>query len=884
MRQLPAHYLLSTHSGLRLSPRVAKGDRVLMNFRLLNLVVPFVMVTAELDGVTPLRGFAGDMSDSRDVVLRLDLNGDKKDDLLYYRPGKRYAGAYLSDGYGKLKYIPYASAENGWTANYNNFSGDVSDTRDRAAVLDFNGDGKDDFLWYRPGTGWAGIFTSNGDGTLSYVHLHSPGQSYNDFGHDVMSEADTAVPLDLNGDGKDDFLWYRPGSGYAGAYLSVAGVKVKYVSYSAPNAPGQNGFAGDVSNPLDRAVPLDINGDGKDDFLWYRPGSDYAGVHIAGTEGRLTYVSYREPGRGLNGFAGVGSFTNQRDTVLPLDINGDGRDDFLWYRPGEGLAAIYIASRVTGLVSGNTYSDGTNVFAGWAGDVRSWNDRAIAGDFNGDGRHDIFWYRAGSGYAGVNISQPGDAGVVKYSGYAEPGFRAHGFRNNTFEVNEWAFPLDMNGDGLTDLFWYRPGGGYANAYLAQKDPNKPLEQVPLQNYSYLTHPSSWMEDLGEELIGDAMLRSLAMPGSHDSGTYGILSGSAAKNQSLSFYGQLMQGVRYFDFRVMYNNGDFEFYHGDVPAGVKLGTAFADISRFLGEHPGEIVLLDQGNVWPNGLSNQDYMTRITSFENIKDRLIGIDDLKPYFSDDFCPMSSPNINHSTISCMTMGDLAKVARTGKQIFILYPSHWVGDQATTGANWNKVWAVENSVKSDYTATGVQSIHWPALDELSMARLRGKPEQSGKIWVLYTMLSGGTIPEAAARVYNPIVRDRLRNEYSNRLLNIAAHDFVEMPGDGELGRASIDLNLQPERHCGNYSGKRSLRSDQPVTVTFRNRWDYNVKLHWIDFDGVLREGTTIPAGDMFTGSTFVTHPFIITRDDGKTCVAAFTPQWQAPNGFVVDW
>src|SRR5919106_257373 len=100
-----------------------------------------------------------------------------------------------------------------------------------------------------------------------------------------------------------DFLWYRPGSGHAGAYQSTAGgTRVQYVPYSSPGSPGQNGFGGDAMSTSDRAVPLDINGDGRSDFLWYRPGGGLGDVHIlTGSQGALRYVPYRTHGGNANG-------------------------------------------------------------------------------------------------------------------------------------------------------------------------------------------------------------------------------------------------------------------------------------------------------------------------------------------------------------------------------------------------------------------------------------------------------------------------------------------------------------------------------------------------------------------------------------------------------
>src|ERR1700692_3828772 len=98
---------------------------------------------------------------------------------------------------------------------------DLASTADRFLSLDLNGDGKADLLYYRPGGGYAGVYLSHGDGTFRYVAYVDNGKGYGGFPGDMMSASDTFVPLDLNGDGKSDFIEYRPGSGYAMKCLSV---------------------------------------------------------------------------------------------------------------------------------------------------------------------------------------------------------------------------------------------------------------------------------------------------------------------------------------------------------------------------------------------------------------------------------------------------------------------------------------------------------------------------------------------------------------------------------------------------------------------------------------------------------------------------------------
>jgi hypothetical protein len=197
-----------------------------------------------------------------------------------------------------LTYVPYrdphVARNNG---NDNGFRGDVMDTRDRAVPLDLQGDRKTGFLWYRPGTGYAGAYLSNGNGSLTYVSYRDPhvarsNGNDNGFVGDVMDSRDTAVPIDLRGDGRTGFLWYRPGTGYAGAYLSNGDGSLTYVPYRDPQNGNTHGFTGDVMDPRDCAVPLDLRGDRKTGFLWCRPGAGFASAYLSSGDGSLTAVPY----------------------------------------------------------------------------------------------------------------------------------------------------------------------------------------------------------------------------------------------------------------------------------------------------------------------------------------------------------------------------------------------------------------------------------------------------------------------------------------------------------------------------------------------------------------------------------------------------------------
>jgi hypothetical protein len=97
--------------------------------------------------------------------------------------------------------------------------------------------------------------------------------------------------------------------------------------------------------------------------------------------------------------------------------------------------------------------------------------------------------------------------------------------------------------------------------------------------SIITDRSNWMGDRLSQL-GGKVLKQLAIPASHDSGMYTGGFSTIAKTQELSIYGQLANGIRYFDLRPGYDKRRDTFYiqHGGV-AGPDLTQVLDDMRRF-----------------------------------------------------------------------------------------------------------------------------------------------------------------------------------------------------------------------------------------------------------------------------------------------------------------
>jgi MAC/Perforin domain. len=310
------------------------------------------------------------LTHSNDRAISLDFNGDGIKDLLFYSPGNRTA--FLNAGFKDGTFYNIVANSSG-IYNY-----DLANVNDQIISLDFNGDGKDDLMCYRPGSKIVYLLKSNGDGTFSPIYSSANGIGTFDF----ADTKDRAIALDYNGDHKVDLMCYRPGSKIV-YLLKGNGDGIFTNIYSSANGIGNYDFAG----VTDQAIALDYNGDGRDDLMCYRPGSKY--VYILRSNGDGTYDHVYGSANGIGGF----DFSSNMDRAIALDYNGDKLSDIICYRPGYGNFNL-LRSNGNGTYGRVLESSGIASY-----DLKDNRDQIISLDYNNDGLSDIILYRPGIGYA-----------------------------------------------------------------------------------------------------------------------------------------------------------------------------------------------------------------------------------------------------------------------------------------------------------------------------------------------------------------------------------------------------------------------------------------------------------------------------------------------------
>lgn len=114
-------------------------------------------------------------------------------------------------------------------------------------------------------------------------------------------------------------------------------------------------------------------------------------------------------------------------------------------------------------------------------------------------------------------------------------------------------------------------------------------------------PFIFYKDWMKNISNDKMLSELALPGTHDSGTFKI-NYLLYTTQAINFKQQLEYGIRVFDIRFRHSNDKFELFHGPIFLKVTFDEFLDSVNEFLLENPSETVLFRLSKERPDNINN------------------------------------------------------------------------------------------------------------------------------------------------------------------------------------------------------------------------------------------------------------------------------------------
>ncbi|MFF9154612.1 hypothetical protein ACF1AB_20545 [Streptomyces sp. NPDC014846] len=336
----------------------------------------------------------------------------------------------------------------------------------------------------------------------------------------------------------------------------------------------------------------------------------------------------------------------------------------------------------------------------------------------------------------------------------------------------------------------------------------------------------WMGDMHGYLDGQPLNR-IAMPGSHDSGSWSIpadpalctsgwsynvarvdprLAASISRSQSGSLTDQLDQGARYVDLRLCFEGGQWRTFHGAPMGGVFFDDASgeaASVKRWIDAHPSEVVVLSVSVTAPAGTDLKEPLTRLRDL--FGSRVATRTDLSP--------------------TSTYGDYM---RAGKNVVLVdssgavdqpwaWPGDSVSDRGSYPAGDPSWWDI---LKSFFNGSPPQRIYDQTLSLNQAALARDPGADAGRLFVLSSIVQPDVqIPQLflirllspffpasvrdnylmyLANGLNPQLVTKLRTDWRApalaRNMNIVTIDDLGGRPQGDLQRAVIDINTLPGR------------------------------------------------------------------------------------------
>ena len=254
-------------------------------------------------------------------------------------------------------------------------------TKYQFEVGNIDGKNGDDLIWnVLIGTNRTYVTLSNGDGTYGADNFEPTSGTFQDHPLTSWTGGEGFTVADVNGNGRDDLIWYTQGVNHHHVYIaeSVSDNLGSVFNFKSRFDRGSNGWA-----PYTEIVIGNIDGNSGADMVWVNP-----------TRAESIPVHRNLTTLGTTGFvAGSLQWINRAGgpynwQIRLLDVNGDGRKDLL----ANSLGAV------NHLVIGLGKADGNFDFSRVSQDHPAgaqWPQfQILTGDINGDSREDVIYVNA----------------------------------------------------------------------------------------------------------------------------------------------------------------------------------------------------------------------------------------------------------------------------------------------------------------------------------------------------------------------------------------------------------------------------------------------------------------------------------------------------------